>query len=91
MNQKPLNKFRDKGISITIWSAKNGGYQCNIEKSYKVKDSDEWKKTTSYFPEELERLEKLCSEARAWIHAQANPDPMEEDPLPTFDDSEIPF
>lgn len=87
---KPLNKFRDKGISITVWPSRNGSYQCKIEKSYKPKDSEEWKKTDSYFPEELERLEKLCIEARKWIHEEAGK-PLPQEATPTFNDEEIPF
>lgn len=70
MNNKPLTKFRDKGISLTVWAGRNGSYQVKLEKSYKPKDSQEWKKTDSYFPDELERLEKLCADARRWIHEQ---------------------
>ena len=70
MTNKPLNKFRDKGISLTVWHGKNGGYQCTLEQSYKPKAHEEWKKTDSYFPDELERLEKLCADARRWIHEQ---------------------
>jgi hypothetical protein len=96
MNNKPLNKFRDKGISLTLWNSRNGGYQIKLEKSYKAKDSDEWKKTDSYFPDELERLEKLCADARRWIHEQGqersiNGGQIDDEPLPDFDDSEIPF
>lgn len=70
MNNKPLTKFRDKTISLTVWASRNGGYQVKLEKSYKPKDSQEWKKTDSYFPDELQRLEKLCADARRWIHEQ---------------------
>ncbi len=93
MSNKPLNKFRDKGISLTVWPGRNGGYQVKVEKSYKPKDSPEWKKTDSYFPDELERLEKLCADARRWIHeqGQGTEQPRIDDPLPAFDDSEIPF
>lgn len=69
-NNKPLNKFRTKGISITIWPSKNGGYQCNVIKEYKAKDSPDWKKTNTFFPEELDSLEKMCADARRWIHEQ---------------------
>ena len=87
MSNKPLNKFRDKGTCLTVWPARNGGYQIQLEKSYKTKDSNEWKKTDKYFPDELERLEKLCAQAREWIHEQSKP--AEE--LPSFPDEELPF
>ncbi len=74
---KPLQKFRDKGISLSLWKSRNGGYQVKVEKSYKPKDSPEWKKTDSYFPDELERLEKLCADARRWIHEQGTQSPHE--------------
>lgn len=77
MNNKPLNKFRDKGISLTVWEGRNGGYQIKLEKSYKAKGSEEWKKTDSYFPDELERLAKLCADARRWIHEQGTQSPHE--------------
>ncbi len=98
MNNKPLNKFRDKSISITIWPGKTSGYQCKVLKEYKAKDSSEWKRTDSYFPDELERLEKLCADARRGIHehskdmehseAKAN---AYQPPAPTFNDDDIPW
>lgn len=76
-NNKPLNKFRIKGISITVWPSKNGGYQCKVVKEYKAKDSTEWKKTDTFFPEELDNLEKICADARRWIHEQGTQTPHE--------------
>lgn len=68
MNDKPLHKLRFKGISVTIWPARNGGYQCSVQKQYKDKESDSWKSTSSYFPEELDELRKLLKEAGEWMH-----------------------
>jgi hypothetical protein len=85
MSNKPLKDFRYKGIKLTIWPTSNNGYSCTIVKSYKPKDSTEWKESKSFFPEELEQLQQLIADARAWMSEQ------KEAPLPALDMDDLPF
>lgn len=73
MSNKPLIKFQGekrKGISVTIWPGKNGGYAITLQKTYKDKTKDEWKTTNSYFPDELEELIIVCGKACDWMADQ---------------------
>lgn len=71
MTNKPLAKFTGpskKSIQISIWATSNGGFSAKVEKRYKAKDSNEWKETKSFFPEELDELISACNDAKKWMH-----------------------
>ena len=100
MNNKPLNKFKGsahKGIEVTIWPTRNGGYSFKLRKSYKPKDSAEWKETNSYFSDEIEELVALLNQAKEWVAHMATdkPSPHEESKAngyqPEPNDDNIPF
>ena len=60
---KPVQNFRDKGIDVAVWSAKNGGYSFTIRKTYKNKQSGEYVETKYLYKEECEKLIELLQEA----------------------------
>jgi hypothetical protein len=55
----PLKKYKFKAIEVCYWG--NGKF--SVKKEYKPKDSPEWKKTNTYFREELIELERLIHTA----------------------------
>lgn len=60
---KPVQTFKNRGIQIAVWPSKNGSYTYSITKSYKDKQSGEWKETKSFFKEEAENLIELLKQA----------------------------
>jgi hypothetical protein len=60
---KPVQNFRDRGIDVAVWSAKNGGYSFTIRKTYKNKQTGEYVETKYMYKEELEKLIELLQEA----------------------------
>ena len=97
MNNKPLTKFRDKGISITIWSTANGGFNASLSKSYKRKEDTEWtnvpskdKPSLSLFEEELRIMSKLCLEAADWMHGLGEEKPFVPAPI-SEDEEDLPW
>lgn len=60
---KPVQDFKNKGVSVAVWEARNGGYSFSIQKRYKDKQSGEWKESKYYYKEEVEGLIELLQEA----------------------------
>jgi len=60
---KPIQDFKNKGVSVAVWNAKNGGYSFSIQKRYKDKQSGDWKESRYYYKEEMEGLIELLQEA----------------------------
>jgi hypothetical protein len=60
---KPVQNFRDKGVDVAVWNAKNGGYSFTIRKTYKNKQSGEYVETKYLYKEECEKLIELLQEA----------------------------
>lgn len=86
MSNKPLTKFRAKGLTLTVWSTSNGGYSASVTKSWKKKDETEWTNTPSkekpylsLFKEELENLSLLCKQASEWMDSQGNKPPSDDE------------
>jgi hypothetical protein len=63
---KPLQFWKQKGLEIVAWPSKNGGVQFSLKKSYKDKQTNEWKETKTYFENDLETLAGLITNALAW-------------------------
>jgi hypothetical protein len=61
----PAKKWRAGVIEISKWE-KDGSFSYSLKKSYKDKKTDEWKKTDTYFDNQLislkELLEKVIAE-----------------------------
>lgn len=60
---KPVMDYKNKGVSVAVWTAKNGGYSFSIQKRYKDKQSGDWKESKYYYKEEVEGLIELLKEA----------------------------
>lgn len=63
---KPVQDFKNKGLSVAVWPGRNGGYTYSVQKRYKDKQSGEWKETKSLFKEEAEALIELLQQALAY-------------------------
>lgn len=68
---KPVQDFKNKGVSVAVWTAKNGGYSFSIQKRYKDKQSGEWKESRYYYKDELEALIELLKEAVTYASNRA--------------------
>ena len=89
-NKKPVKEFRSKGlIKASIWENEgqnNKGetviyYSVNIEKSYKDKDGN-WKTSSTYFREDLPRVQLVAFKAFEWIHMGSQLNDHTEDDIP---------
>jgi len=60
---KPVQDFKNKGVSVAVWNTKNGGYSFSLQKRYRDKQSGEWKESKYYYKDELEALIELLKEA----------------------------
>jgi len=68
---KPANKFRDGGLTVTIWkndSEKGPWYTVTTKRSYK--QGEEWKEADSFGFDDLLPLAKLLDQAHTWILTQ---------------------
>ena len=68
---KPVQSFRDKGVDVAIWETKNGGISITIRKSYKDKNTGEYKESKYLFKEDAERLIELLKQAIDYAHNRA--------------------
>lgn len=71
---KPIQDFKNKGVSVAVWNAKNGGYSFSIQKRYKDKQSGDWKESRYYYKEEMEGLIELLQEAVKYASGRAEHD-----------------
>ena len=67
---RPLKTWRNKGLDIAAWATNNGGVSFTIRKSYKPKDSTEYKETKTLFPNDLAVLVDLAKQAMDWAHTE---------------------
>ena len=74
-NNKPVKEFKAVNVKAAVFARQKtseGGkdytaYSVSIEKSYKDL-SGSWQTSTTFFPEDLPRLELVTRSAFAWIH-----------------------
>lgn len=78
---KPIRSFKSKGFDVSVWATRNGGCSMTLSKRYKTKDTNEWKETKSYFPNEIPIIVGLLEEAKAWVHQEFG----EPEPVPSHD------
>lgn len=60
---KPVQSFRDKGVDVAVWETRNGGVSITIRKSYKDKNTGEYKESKYLFKDDAERLIELLKQA----------------------------
>ena len=68
---KPVQSFRDKGVDVAVWETRNGGMSITIRKTYKDKNSGEYKESKYLFKEDAERLIELLKQAVSYAHNRA--------------------
>lgn len=68
---KPLQDFKNKGVSVAVWTNKQGGFSFSIGKRYKDKQTGEWKESRYYYKDEVEGLIELLKEAVTYAHNRA--------------------
>lgn len=64
MSRKPIYSARSKGIDVAVWEG-NTGAQYTIRKSYKDKQTEQWKESKTFFSNDLQILQELIREALA--------------------------
>ena len=67
---RPIMSWKNKGLDIAAWPTSNGGVAFTIRKTFKAKDSNEWKETNNFFPRDLEILADLAKQASTWAHEE---------------------
>lgn len=60
---RPVQNFKDRGVDVAVWTAKNGGYSFTIRKTYKNKETQQYIETKYYYKEEIEKLIELLQQA----------------------------
>ena len=104
MSRKPLHSLRARGMDVAIWEG-NTGPQFTFRKTYKDRDSGEWKESKILFRQDIEALVTLLEEALAksatdeGMREDSNFNKQEEkdfarakhDVKPDFDDDDLPF
>lgn len=65
---RPIHTWRNKGIDVAAWPTNNGGCSFTIRKTFKPKDSNEYKETKTFFPNDLKVLVDLLNQASTWAH-----------------------
>jgi hypothetical protein len=71
-NNKPVHQIKEGRVRAAFWSIGHGspnGYTFTFERLYKQKES--WKSASSFYIDDIERLEKVLSEAKSWFTQQA--------------------
>lgn len=66
---KPAKVWRTKGVDLAAWEGQYG-YTFTIRKTYKPKDSDQWKESKSLFSSDLDALVSMIGEAKAWCRGE---------------------
>ena len=71
----PVKKFKLRRVEVAVWAKEDADdgyvrYSLTIQKSYKDKDTGEWVKSTSLFPEEAALAAALIPQALGWIAEQ---------------------
>jgi len=69
---KPKKAFRNKGIDIAAWENDRGRVSFTLRKTYKNKETGEYKETKYLFANDLKDLRDLITEALDWNHTLAD-------------------
>ncbi|NDC96287.1 hypothetical protein EB077_13355 [bacterium] len=69
---KPKKAFRNKGIDIAAWENDRGGVSFTFRKTYKNKETGEYKETKYLFANDLKDLRDLITEVLTWNETLAD-------------------
>lgn len=67
---KPAFESRLGQIKVTVWANKKDGkllYSTSITKSYKDKETGDWKESSSYSRDDLPKIQELTRQAYVFI------------------------
>jgi hypothetical protein len=70
MQNEPVKKFRIGAVSATIWKNEAEGrsfYNTTIVRSYRDRDTEEWKESSSFSHDDLLNVAKVADRAEAFI------------------------
>ena len=69
MQNEPVKKFRIGAVTATIWKNETEGriYNTTIVRSYRDKETEEWKETSSYGHDDLLNVAQVAERAEAFI------------------------
>ena len=70
MQNEPVKKFRIGAVTATIWKNEAEGrsfYNTTILRSYRDKETEEWKETSSYAHDDLLNVAQVAERAEAFI------------------------
>lgn len=65
---RPKKAWRNKGIDIAAWENDRGGVSFTFRKTYKDKETQQYKETKYLFAQDLRDLHTLLSEVIDWNH-----------------------
>jgi len=71
-SRRPIRKFKTGlsfGVAVSVWK-NDKGHSVTITKSYKDKQTGEWKESSGYFREDLAAIALLMPQAIAFIDEQ---------------------
>jgi hypothetical protein len=71
---KPMQSFRDRGLDVSVWETKKGGFSFTLRKTYKNKETNQYVETKYFFKEEVEKLIELLQEAVKYASNRAEHD-----------------
>lgn len=67
---RPIHSWKNKGIDVAAWPTSNGGVSFTLRKTFKDKQTNEYKETKSFYPRDLEILVDLAKQATDWAHQE---------------------
>lgn len=75
----PVKTWKQKGIELAVWEGKFGS-QYTLKKTYKDKNTGEYKESKFFFQEEITALAEMFTDADHWIKTgedRVKPDAVE--------------
>ena len=86
---KPELALKEKGIDVAVWKGERGP-TITVRKTYKDKNSGEWKESKIMFPEEVPVLIALLSQVDRYCKEQKTKPALLAQPASNKDD-DVPF
>jgi hypothetical protein len=88
----PVKTWRNGQMDMAAWEGKFGTTY-TFRKTYKNKETGEWKESKILFKEDLERLAVMLGEVQAWAGGEIEEAPEAVTPAPAVDltDFDVPF
>jgi hypothetical protein len=67
---KPLQTFKDGGTQIALWQSEKGYFTFTVGKSYFDKNTNTWKKSASFFPNEVDKVINVLNSLKQFCRDQ---------------------